>query len=144
MAFKTLRTKFITAPLVGMLKRKGALPSISETERTALRAGSVWIEGELFGGKPDFRKILSYAYPELSEAEQAFLDNEVEEVCAMTDDWEVFRSRDLPEAVWDYLKAKRFFGMRPARKASRPASVAFSVGLYELALPFHAAFMVPE
>ena len=111
MAFKTLRTKFITAPLVGMLKRKGALPSISETERTALRAGSVWIEGELFGGKPDFRKILSYAYPELSEAEQAFLDNEVEEVCAMTDDWEVFRSRDLPEAVWDYLKAKRFFGM---------------------------------
>jgi len=111
MTFKTLRTRLITKPLVALLKRKGALPSISETEKTALRAGSVWIEGDLFGGKPDFAKIFSYPYPALSEAEQAFLDNEVEAVCAMTDDWEVFKTRDLPEVVWAYLKEKRFFGM---------------------------------
>jgi len=111
MAFKTLRTNIITKPLVALLKRKGTLPSISETERTALRAGSVWIDGELFGGKPDFEKIFSCNYPVLTEMERAFLDNEVEAVCAMTDDWEVFRTRDLPEEVWDYLKEKRFFGM---------------------------------
>jgi len=111
MSFKTFRTRYVTKPLVGMLKRKGALPSISETERTALRAGSVWIEGDLFSGRPDFGKIFANAYPALTEAEQAFLDNEVETVCAMTDDWEVFRTKDLPEAVWKYLKEKRFFGM---------------------------------
>ena len=111
MSFKSLRTNYITKPLFRMLKRKGLLPSISDTEKTALRAGSVWIEGELFSGKPDFEKIFSYNYPTLSKEEQAFLDNEVEEVCAMTNDWEVFHTRDLPEQVWKYLKEKSFFGM---------------------------------
>lgn len=111
MSFKTFRTKYITKPLFRTLKHKGLLPSISDTEKTALRAGSVWIEGELFSGKPDFEKIFSYTYPNLSEEEQAFLDNEVEEVCAMTSDWEVFQNKDLPEHVWQYLKEKTFFGM---------------------------------
>ncbi|MDM5270598.1 acyl-CoA dehydrogenase [Sulfurovum sp. zt1-1] len=111
MSFKTLRTNYVTKPLFKTLKRKGLLPSISDTEKTALRAGSVWIEGELFSGKPDFERIFSYNYPTLSKEEQAFLDNEVEEVCAMTDDWEVFYTRDLPEQVWKYLKDKSFFGM---------------------------------
>ncbi|HSR74621.1 MAG TPA: acyl-CoA dehydrogenase, partial [Sulfurovum sp.] len=111
MSFKTFRTNYITKPLFWALKRKGLLPSISDTEKTALRAGSVWIEGELFSGKPNFEKIFSYTYPILSKEEQEFLDNEVEEVCAMTDDWEVFQTRRLPEKVWEYLKDKRFFGM---------------------------------
>ncbi len=106
-----MRTNYLTKPLFRLLKRKGLLPSISETEKTALRAGSVWVEGELFSGKPDFEKIFSYTYPTLSKEEQAFLDNEVEEICAMTDDWEVFKNRDLSKEVWDYLKEKRFFGM---------------------------------
>lgn len=111
MSFKTFRTAYITKPIFGILKRKGLLPSISDTEKKALRAGSGWIEGELFSGKPDFEKIFSYTYPVLSKEEQDFLDNEVEDVCAMTDDWEVFQSRRLPEKVWQYLKDKRFFGM---------------------------------
>ncbi|GIT97549.1 acyl-CoA dehydrogenase [Sulfurovum sp. TSL1] len=111
MSLKTFRTNYITKPLFRTLKRKGLLPSISDTEKTALRAGSVWIEGELFSGKPDFEKIFSYSYPTLSKEEQAFLDNEVEEVCAMTDDWQVFQTRRLPKKVWEYLKDKRFFGM---------------------------------
>ncbi|EDZ62079.1 acyl-coenzyme A dehydrogenase [Sulfurimonas gotlandica GD1] len=94
-----------------MLKSKGLLPSISQTEKTALTAGDVWIEGELFSGKPDFQKIFSYPYPKLTEEEQAFIDIQVEEVCSMTNDWEVFQSRDLPQNVWEYLKEKRFFGM---------------------------------
>ncbi|KYJ87304.1 acyl-CoA dehydrogenase [Sulfurovum riftiae] len=94
-----------------MLKKKGLLPKISETEKTALRAGDVWVEGDLFSGKPDFKKIFGNAYPELTEEEAAFLENEVNEVCEMTSDWEVFESRDLPEKVWKYLKEKRFLGM---------------------------------
>jgi acyl-CoA dehydrogenase len=110
-SFKKTRIKYFTKPLFNMLKSKGLLPSISQTEKTALRAGDVWIEGELFSGKPDFKKIFSYSYPKLTQEEQAFLDKEVEEVCAMTNDWEVFKNRDLPQNVWKYLKEKRFFGM---------------------------------
>jgi len=110
-SFKETRVKYFTKPLFNFLKAKGLLPSISQTEKTALRAGDVWIEGELFSGKPDFEKIFSYPYPKLTKEEQSFLDIETEEVCAMTKDWEVFQNRDLPENVWTYLKEKKFFGM---------------------------------
>lgn len=108
---KTLRVKLFTKPLFNFLNSKGMLPSISETEKTALRAGGVWMEGDLFSGRPDFEKIFANPYPKLSDEEQAFLDNEVEELCTMTDDWEVFQKRDLPAEVWSYLKEKRFLGM---------------------------------
>ena len=110
-SFQDIRVKYLTKPLFNTLKSRGLLPSISDTEKTALRAGDVWIEGELFSGKPDFKKILSYPYPKLSEEEKSFIENEVEEVCAMTKDWEVFKKRDLPPQVWKYLKEKKFFGM---------------------------------
>ena len=109
--FKTIRVKCFTKPLFNFLNSKGILPSISDTEKTALRAGGVWMEGDLFSGRPDFEKIFSYPYPKLSDEEQTFLDNEVEELCAMTDDWQVFQKRDLPKEVWSYLKEKRFLGM---------------------------------
>lgn len=109
--FKKIRVKSFTRPLFNFLNTRGLLPSISETEKTALRAGGVWMEGDLFSGHPDFEKIFSNPYPKLREEEQEFLDNEVEELCAMTDDWEVFQKRDLPDDVWAYLKEKRFLGM---------------------------------
>jgi acyl-CoA dehydrogenase len=108
---KKIRMKCITQPLFTMLKSKGLLPKISNTERTALRAGDVWMEGELFSGNPDFKKIFAYPYPVLTQEEQAFIDNEVNEVCSMTSDWKVFEERDLPENVWTYLKKNHFFGM---------------------------------
>lgn len=108
---KKVRVQLIIKPLFVMLKVKGLLPKISDTEKTALRAGDVWVEGELFSGKPDFQKIFANPYPKLSAEEQAFIDNEVNEVCAMTSDWEVFEQRDLPKEVWEYLKSKKFMGM---------------------------------
>ena len=56
---KKVRVQLITKPLFAMLKAKGLLPKISDTEKTALRAGDVWVEGELFSGKPDFQKIFA-------------------------------------------------------------------------------------
>ena len=32
------------------------LPRISDTEREALEAGTVWVDGEFFSGRPDFRR----------------------------------------------------------------------------------------
>ncbi|HVG06693.1 MAG TPA: acyl-CoA dehydrogenase [Thermoanaerobaculia bacterium] len=85
---------------------KGKVPRISETERQALEAGTVWVDGELFSGKPDFERMLREPYPGLSEHECAFLDGPVETVCAMADP-----DREPSPEVWRYLKEQRFFGL---------------------------------
>ncbi|RMI09209.1 MAG: acyl-CoA dehydrogenase [Calditrichaeota bacterium] len=106
-----IRRHLITAPLVGLLKKLNFLPTISDTERTAIEAGNVWVDGELFSGKPNFERILREAYPDLTEEERAFLEGPVEEVCRMTNDWEVFQRKDLPPEVWDFIKKHRFLGL---------------------------------
>lgn len=88
------------------------MPSMSDTEREALEAGTVWWEGELFSGRPKWKKLLSVPVPSLSAEEQAFLDGPVEELCRMLDDWNITHERrDLSEEAWRYIKAQRFFGM---------------------------------
>ncbi|MHC4824063.1 MAG: acyl-CoA dehydrogenase [Planctomycetota bacterium] len=106
-----LRVRLVSTPVMRFLKKAGILPVISKTEREALDAGTVWFEGELFSGKPDFERLLAEAYPGLSDEERAFLDGPCEEVCALTDDWEVFQKRDLPPQAWTYLREEGFFGM---------------------------------
>jgi len=106
-----LRVRLVSTPLMRWLKKAGMLPVISKTEREALDAGTVWFEGELFSGKPDFARLLNESYPELSDEEQAFLDGPCEEVCRLTDDWLVFQKRDLPPQAWSYLRENGFFGM---------------------------------
>ena len=108
---RPLRRAIVTAPLMKLLDRLGVLPSIGETERVALEAGTSWIERDFLSGKPDFQKILDEVYPELTEKEQAFLEGPVEEVCRMTDDWDVRQREDLSPEVWQYLKEEGFFGM---------------------------------
>lgn len=90
---------------------RGQVPQMSDTERVALEAGDVWIDGELFSGRPDFRRILAEPYPDLTEAERAFLDGPVEEVCRKTDPEDIARTRRLPEEVWELLREHRFFGL---------------------------------
>ncbi len=106
-----IRRVLISGPVMAVMKALKFLPVISETERTALTAGTVWIDGELFSGNPDWSKLVKEPYPDLTEEEREFLDGPCEEVCRMTDDWEVFQTRDLPEPVWQYLKDEGFFGL---------------------------------
>ncbi|HKH45525.1 MAG TPA: acyl-CoA dehydrogenase [Thermoanaerobaculia bacterium] len=101
----------MSSRLIDFARRKGLIPRISATERQALEAGTVWVDGELFSGRPDFRRLLVEPYPELTGRARAFLDGPVEEVCAMVDEWELSRTRELPPEVWRYLKEKRFFGL---------------------------------
>ena len=105
-----LRRRALSDPLRARIRR--ALPSMSATEREAIEAGTVWWEGELFRGDPDWRSLLRVPAPHLSEAEQAFLDGPVEELCRMLQDWEITHEQgDLPPAVWAFLREHRFFGM---------------------------------
>ena len=88
------------------------LPPMSQTEREALEAGTVWWDGELFTGAPRWSKLLSAKAPSLSAEEQAFIDGPCEELCKMLDDWDITHKRgDMPPPVWDYLKSKGFFAM---------------------------------
>ena len=93
------------------MKALKLLPVISKTEKEAIDAGTVWVEAELFSGRPDFCRLLEQPYPELTGQEQAFLDGPVKQACDMSDDWEVHQRRDLSPETWDFLKRQRFFGM---------------------------------
>ncbi|PXW88247.1 acyl-CoA dehydrogenase [Nitrosomonas sp. Nm84] len=88
------------------------LPQISQTEQEALDAGTVWWEGDLFSGKPDWKKMLAYPKPQLTAEEQAFLDGPVEQLCAMLDEWKITHElKDLPPEVWQFIKDNGFFGL---------------------------------
>ena len=105
-----LRKALITSPLLSFYTR--ILPPLSDTERTALESGTVGFEGELFSGKPDWDKLLSLPKPELTPEEQAFLDGPVDELCRMTNDWDITHVRaDLPPQVWEFVKTHKFFGL---------------------------------
>ncbi|MGH8600688.1 MAG: acyl-CoA dehydrogenase family protein, partial [Burkholderiales bacterium] len=107
---RPLRRALLAAPLLNMFRR--VLPKLSETEQTALDAGTVGFEGELFSGKPDWSKLLSEPKPQLTAEEQAFLDGPCEELCAMVDDWHITHEiADLPPEMWDFIKREGFFGM---------------------------------
>lgn len=87
-------------------------PEMSSTEREALQAGSVWWDGELFSGDPDWKQLLAVPAPVRTAQEQAFIDGPVEELCRMLDDWRITHElHDLPQPVWQFLKDHGFFGM---------------------------------
>ena len=110
-----LRRALVMRPLLAVFK--GKLPPLSRTEQEALEAGTVGWDGELFSGRPDWRKLLSQPAPALTAEEQAFLDGPVEELCGMLDDWRIVEDlKDLPPEVWAFLKEKGFFGMIIPRK----------------------------
>ncbi|MEO1023006.1 MAG: acyl-CoA dehydrogenase [Bacteroidota bacterium] len=108
---KPIRRSLISKPVMKLMEALKFLPAISETEQTAIEAGTVWVEGELFSGKPDFKRILSESYPELTKEEQDFLDGPVEALCAMTSDWEVMKSKEFSDETWDVMRKEGFFGL---------------------------------
>ena len=103
--------RLLSGGVMKLMEALKFLPVISQTEQEAIDAGTVWLEGELFSGKPDGDKLLAAGYPDLTDEERAFLDGPVEELCQMVDDWEVWQRRDLPAEVWQKLKDDRFFGL---------------------------------
>src|SRR6202789_3648672 len=58
---RPLRKAIITRPFVKAYLK--LLPSMSQTEREALEAGTVWWDGELFTGAPKGSKLLSSGRP---------------------------------------------------------------------------------
>lgn len=111
MGVPIFRRNLVTLPVFFFIKLAKLIPNISKTELTALKSGTVWVDGQLFSGKPNFKKIFSEKYPKLSKAEKQFIDNEAEEVCKMAIDEDIYDKKDLSPKIWKYLKDKNFFGM---------------------------------
>jgi len=104
-----VRRSLITDRLFDIASK--VLPRMSDTEKTALEAGTVWFDGDIFSGKPDWDKLKRFSSFKLSADEQAFVDGPVETLCTMLDDWQIQQDRDLPSDVWTYLKKEKFFGL---------------------------------
>ncbi|HEX4986043.1 MAG TPA: acyl-CoA dehydrogenase [Burkholderiales bacterium] len=105
-----LRRVLVSDPLFQWFRK--ALPQVSQTEQEALDAGTVWWDGELFSGRPDWGKLFSTPRPRLAPDEQAFLDGPVEELCRLCDDWEIsYELNDLPPQVWQFIRDRGFLGM---------------------------------
>ena len=104
-----LRANLVTRPIFALYKK--LLPEMSETEKTALEAGTVWWEGEIFSGKPSWPTLLNHPNPQFTQEEQSFLDNQTQTLTSMVDEWEISRNGDMPQEIWDYMKNERFFSM---------------------------------
>ncbi len=104
------RRERITRPALAAYRKM--LPTMSDTEREALEAGSVWWDGELFSGMPDWSRLMSFPAPKLSAEEQAFVDGPCEELCRMLDSWEIEHERgDMSKETWAFIIEHRFFAM---------------------------------
>ena len=144
-----IRRHVFTRPVMRILSATGMLPTISETEQTAIEAGTVWLEGELFSGHPNFRRILQEPYPALTAEEQAFLDGPVEELCRATDDWDVWVRREFPEEVWEIIRREKLFGMIIPKEYgglgfSAMANSAVVLKLQSHCVPLATTVMVPN
>ncbi len=105
-----LRRALLMNPIRYLLKK--SMPAISQTEREALEAGTVWWDAELFSGKPNWKTLMAYPSPKLTAEEQAFIDGPVNEFCSLLSDWKInHEDYDLTPKAWKFLKDNGFFGM---------------------------------
>ncbi len=132
-----------------MKQMRGFVPKISDTEKAALDAGSVWIERNFFSGVPNFRKLMHKAYPKLSDEEKEYLDGPVEKLCQMADDWKIWQERKIPDEIWDYMKKEKFLGIIIPKKYgglefSAHAHSEIIMKLTSRSVPIAISVMVPN
>jgi acyl-CoA dehydrogenase len=106
-----IRKAVVSSGVMATMKALKLIPKISETERTALEAGVVWMEAELFSGRPDFKKMMDQPFGKLSAEEKDFIENDLEELCALIDDWKFWKTREMQEEVFEFIKRKKLLGM---------------------------------
>ncbi len=147
-AITTFRRQYISSKAFAVFKK--IMPTMSNTEKEALHAGTVTWEGDLFSGTPDFSALLKRAPATLSKREQAFLDTEVETLCSMLNDWEITHHHlDLPDNAWQYIKDKGFLSLiipenYGGLNFSASAQAAILVKLYSASVTCATTVCVPN
>jgi len=101
---------FLTAAAYKLAQK--AMPKMSETEKVALGCGTVGFDRDIFGGSPSLDHLLKTYEPKLTTEEKAFLENEVDTLCRMIEDYQVTTNKDMPAEAWDYMRDNGFFAMK--------------------------------
>ena len=110
LSFPDIKRKYVVLPAYRALK--GAMPTISDTEREALEAGTVGWDAELFSGTPDFNRLLHVPPITLTPGERAFLDGPTDELCRRLSDWRIRHElHDIPDDIWRFVCEQGFLGM---------------------------------
>lgn len=109
-SLETIQSTYFARPLFGVIEK--VIPPVSNTEKEALEGGTVSWDAELFSGTPDYEKLRAISPIHLTDEEQAFLEVQTETLCKMVEDWQVRAAhKEVPEAIWDYIKTEGFLGM---------------------------------
>ena len=87
------------------------MPKISETEKIALQVGESWLEKEFFTGRPNFKILLKQKKPILSKEERDFLDNQIEELCSLSAEWDFLKRKKLSAKEEVFIKKEKLFGL---------------------------------
>lgn len=110
LSIDSVRQRYISKPVFAWFKN--ILPDLSPTEKEAIDAGTVWWDGELFSGNPDWSKLLDNPLPVLTEEEQAFLDGPVRELSTMVDRWHInHNTKTLSPEIQQFIHDNGFLGL---------------------------------
>jgi len=91
---------------------KSVMPAISKTEEIALGCGTIGFDRDIFTGNPSLQKLLQTYDPKLTAEEQAYMDKQVNELCALLNDHDVVTSKDFTKEAWDYMRDEKFFALK--------------------------------
>src|SRR4029078_1135234 len=115
LTFPELKHNYVVLPAYRALK--GAMPTISDTEREALEAGTVGWDSEPCSGRRAWARLRRVSPITLTAEERAFLDGPTEELCRKLNDWRIRHElHDVPEDVWRFVRDQGFLGMLIAKE----------------------------
>ena len=58
------------------------------------------------------KKLVDTYQPKLTPEEQSYIDNECNALCDLINDEEVTSKRDFNKETWDFMRDKKFFGLK--------------------------------
>ena len=103
-------------------------PVFSSTEKSALRgeaSGAILenthgiahkLERSFFSGGPSLSSLFNMPYPKLSPEEKSFLNQQTEDLCRLSNEWDFMQKRELKASEEDFLKQQVFFGLSIPKK----------------------------
>ncbi len=110
-----LRQKLITQIAYKIAQHK--LPTISDSERLALEAGTVSWDAELFSGMPHWKKLFAYKSAQVTEEEKEFLEGPVEKLCQMGSSWDLWhKDLAIPKKMHQFANENGFMGFKIPKK----------------------------
>lgn len=103
--------KFIVSRIFALVRAQTS--RISSIEKQALVAGNAGFEKGLFSGRPNWAELRALPGLNLTKEEQDVIDGPVQELCGLTNDWDVrYNHREIPETLWQFVMKHKLFGLR--------------------------------